>query len=363
MNHFLSSHLPAVTRLIPALLLAASMAIHAQQPLAQSFTTPNWDNAAALSAATHPDNAIVVGDWLQQIEAGNSTQLLAALQLSAHAASPAFEAQLHQLAIALAEAPLAEIPFDSPADDVLAWLANYPSQVLVAHEEFATYGVPLFAVAAAAQGSQLQRQRRLAAQNSGPMLTADPERWTQRYLAASVVERQGYIQNLQAAPPERLFDLATQLQLQLPIHAEFAAPAGVVASRLSDPQLFLTAYRYSSGTDSVAILREAGWRLDAAQRSELFTGLMALPAADKAGLGISLLAPSLQSNPQFSATLLQLLDNPELGAASALALAGHPDPAVQASLQSMLKAGGLKGRRAALALDKNALSPSAGLEP
>lgn len=250
-----------------------------------------------------------------------------------------------------------------PADDVLAWLADYHSQVLVAHDESAAYGVPLFPVAAAARGSQRERQRRWAKQNSNSWLTGDPLQWTQRYLAASAVEREGFSQSLQVAQDGALVAIADQLQLQLPAHAELAAPLGWVASRLSDPKLFLAAYRDSIGADSVAILREAAWRLDTAQRSQLFAAVVVLPAADKAALGISVLAPSLQTNPQVSNSLLNLLDNPELGASAALALAGNPDPAVQASLQRMLQSGGLKARRAALALDQETSSQAAGIEP
>ena len=338
-------------------MMTASIVAYAQASEPQSLPKPNWERVAALRVAANPPESDALSNWLQQIENGESAMLLQQLQHSEQAAGPAFEAQLHKLAIALAETSL-----DSPVDELLAWLASYSSQVLVAHEESAAYGVPLYLVAAAAKGSQAERQRRLASRSSSALLAADPLQWTQRYLAASAVEREGFIQSLQVAPIAGLVAMADQLQSKLPAHAELAAAVGIIASRLSDPQLFLAAYRYSSGADSVALLREAGWRLDAAQRSQVFTGVMALPASDKTALGISMLAPSLQSNPEVSSTLLKLLDDQDLGAAAALALAGHPDAKVQASLQGLLQEGGLKGRRAALALDKNTVVQATGLE-
>lgn len=350
------------TWLVATLMFTASVVVYAQTAESQNLPIPNWDRAVALRAAAYPIDSSAVSRWLQQIENGAAKALHQELKNSDQAGSPAFEAQLRKLAIALAEAPL-----NDSADDLLAWLANYPSQVLVAHEESAAYGVPLFPIAAAAKGSQLERQRRLAQRHAEEWaeqwVATDPSQWTQHYLAASAIQQQGFIQSLSGAPADALIAMAKQLQAQLPAQPELAAPAGVVASRLSDAQLFLAAYAYSSGADSAALLREAGWRLNAAQRAQMFAGVMELPAADKIALGISMLAPGLQSNPNVSSMLLKLLDDPELGASAALALAGHSDPTVQASLQRMLQAGGLKGRRAGLALDENGPNHATVIEP
>lgn len=358
MKLILTDYLRCIIRLVPALMLSASMVAQAQPADQRKLPKPNWDTATALQAAANPDNTAAVSGWLQQIEDGDSAELLQELQHHDRANSPAFEGQLHRLAIALAEAPLGD-----SADDVLLWLASYRSQVLVAHEESAAYGVPLFPVAAAAKGSQFERQRRQAQGSGEQLIAAEPKQWIQNYLAASAPEREGYLQSLRLAPADELAALADGLQSLLPAEAELAAPAGIIASTLSDPQLFLAAYQHSQGADTAAVLREAGWRLDAAQRSQMFAGVMAMPSSDKKALGISMLAPSLHSNPTVSTTLLNLLDDNELGAAAALALAGHPDPQVQASLQHMLQGGGLKARRAALALDQNAAAKNMSDEP
>ncbi|MDZ4730260.1 MAG: hypothetical protein SH820_10010 [Xanthomonadales bacterium] len=362
MKSFPTGISPRITWLVAALMFTASVVAQAQPANLAQLAKPNWNRAVALRAAAYPPDSTALSRWLQQIENVAVTALHQELENSDQAGSPAFEAQLHKLAIALAEAPL-----DDSADDLLAWLANYPSQVLVAHEESAAYGVPLFPIAAAAKGSQLERQRRMAQRHAEEWAeewaATDPSQWTQHYLAASAIQRQGFIQSLSGASADALLALADQLQAQIPAQPELAAPAGVVASRLSAAQLFLAAYAYSSGADSAALLREAGWRLNAAQRAQMFAGVMELPAADKTALGISMLAPGLQSNPNVSSMLLTLLDDPELGAAAALALAGHPDPKIQASLQRMLQAGGLKGRRAALALDENGPNHATVIEP
>lgn len=307
----------------------------------------NWNRTAALQAASIPQHQHELQNWLQMIDAGNADSLLIKLQRSRQTGYPAFEAQLFELALNLAE----EAPQDAAIDALLLWLADFPSAVLVAHEDHADYGVPLYPVAAAAKGSLTERQRRKAQKLANQLLNGSPERWIQHYLSATLVEQQGFNHSLRAASAEAALPLAVTLQLQLTQHPELAGPVGELASLLADPQLFLAAYQSSQGATSVSLLREANWRLDAAQRSQLLAGTIALESADKSALAISLLAPGLHRNPGVSEKLLQLLDDPKLGAAAALALAGHPDQQVQARLQELLQAGGLKGRRAALALD------------
>lgn len=308
----------------------------------------NWNRTAALQAASIPQHQQELQNWLQMIDAGNADSLLSKLQHSRQTGNPAFEAQLFELALNLAEAPP-----DAAIDALLLWLADFPSAVLVAHEDHADYGVPLYPVAATAKGSLTERQRQQAQKLASQLLNGSPKRWIQHYLSGTLVEQQGFNHSLRAASAEAILPLAVALQLQLTQHPELAGPVGELASLLADPQLFLAAYHSSQGATSVSLLREANWRLDAAQRSQLLAGTMALESADKSALAISLLAPGLHSNPGVSEKLLQLLDDPKLGAAAALALAGHPDQQVQARLQELLQTGGLKGQRAALALDSS----------
>ncbi len=353
--------------LLTACFVTAAVAAERAGAERAELPPPNWNRAAALQASAL-DQQQELHSWLQEINAGNADQVLAvqrsspggsqissaigsqvSSQVSNLGSNPAFEAQLFGLALALAEAPQ-----DSAIDALLLWLADYSPTVLVAHEEHADYGVPLYPVAAAAMGSLAERQRQQAGALASQLLNGSPQQWIQRYLSATPVEQQGFNHSLRAATPNAVLPLATTLQQQLPQHPELAAPAGVLASLLSDPQLFLAAYHSAQGATSVSLLREANWRLDAAQRSELLAGTLALDSADKSALAISMLAPGLRSNPAVSENLLQLLDDPELGAAAALALAGHPDQRLQDRLEELLQAGGLKGQRAALALDQSA---------
>lgn len=322
--------------------------INAADP--EGLPSPTWDRAAALQASA-VDQPQLSG-WMQMINTGNAGELLSTLQHSSRNSSPALEAQLFDLALALAEAP------DDPAiDALLNWLASYSPAVLVAHEEKAEYGVPLYPVAAAAMGSAAERQRQRARIRTTPLAEDSPELWVRHYLAASAVEQQGISQALRAASPDSTLPLALTLQQQLPQHPELALPAAELASLLVDPQLFLAAYQFGQGATSVNILREVNWRLDTTQRHELLTGVLALGSEEKSALAISMLAPSLHGNSELNENLLQLLDDPELGAVAALALVGHPDPQVQYRLQDLLQAGGLKGRRAAMALDQALVAP------
>jgi hypothetical protein len=329
---------------------------------------PNWDRIAALQAAAIEDSQQQVHQWLQQINTGQAAEVLDAVQHSPATGTPAFEYQLHSLALFLAEA----VP-EANADRLLAWLENYPSVVLVAHEESASHGVPLFPVAAAAKGSRVEWQRRTAQQQTGQLM-ADPQRWIEAYLAASPAGQQGLEQGLRMASPDAVASMAGILQQQLAGHPQLALPAGIVAGSLADEALFLAALQHSQGASTVQILRQANWQLDAVQRSQLFGEILDLSKAGKGAdpaapvanpvaaqvaaqvtaLSISLLAPGLHSNPAVSQRLLQLLDDEALGAAAALALAGHPDSKVQASLRGKLQGGGLAAQRAALALDQPA---------
>jgi hypothetical protein len=307
----------------------------------------NWDTRQALEEAGRQSTESKVNAWLEQAGNGDSAELLNELKSSPGAGDPAFESQLVQLATGLAETSL-----DPATDELLFWLADYPVQVLVAHEEHPNYGVPLFNVQAAAIGSLAERNRLRGEQLSALLLEANPQDWSRNYLSASDTQREGFTRALKAAPAGLLDTLATSLPTQLDSNPELAAAVGVLAGRLSDPRLFLAAYQHGSGAESAPLLREALWQLDAADRAQFLQDILELTAPNRAALGISVLAPSLQSNPKVSESMLGLLDNPELGAAAALALAGHPDQQVQSRLKEMLNSGGLASKRAALALDR-----------
>jgi len=281
------------SQFIPLLLLACGL-LQATAALAQSLPQPNWDRDAALfeveQAQRYPQWQQALSRWQHEVYSGNAAAVLAELQRVTATPDPAFEAQLQQLAIGLAEAPP-----DSAVDVLLQWLAQYRETVLVAHEESDDYGVPMFAVAASAKGSLAERQRRRE-QLTSAQLTADSP---------------------------------------------------------TDAKQFLAAYQSSEGPGAAHLLRDAAWQLDAAQRTELLQGALALGDRSKAGLAISILAPQLHADAAVSRQMLQLLDDPELGSAAALALAGHPDPEVQAQLHKLSRSGGLKAQRAALALDQD----------
>ncbi len=364
-----SSHCPGLlpNRLqqLPALLLALCFWPPAGL-LAENL--PNWDRTAALQAAALQANPQQLSGWMQQIDAGQADQVLAELRNSSQAGSPAFEQQLFLLAQSMAEAPL-----DNGSSRLLSWLQDYSPEVRVAHEESAAFGVPLFPVAAAAQGSIAERQRR-AAELQTASLIVNPRHWIDAYSAASPVERQGLERGLSAASAENQQAIAEVLAKTLANEPALARPAGIIAGNLSNTELFLSAFRHSRGADSVQLLREAGWRLGADERSRLFhviagdlattssasqsdpvsgrnkTPTATQKAAQKTALAISILAPGLQGDSGVGERLLQLLDDPQLGAAAALALAGHPDVAVQAGLQQKLRGSGLAAQRAALAL-------------
>lgn len=307
----------------------------------------NWDTSQALDEASRQGVNGKVSAWLEKAANGRSPELLTELKNSPESGSPSFESQLFQLATGLAETSL-----DPATDELLHWLADYPVQVLVAHEEHPAYGVPLFNFQAAAIGSLAERNRLRGEKLSTQLLASKPHDWSRHYLLAGDTQREGFTRALKAAPAGSLDTLAASLPAQLESNPELASAVGVLAGRLSDPGLFLVAYQHGSGTESAPLLREALWQLDAADRALFLQDILNFTAPNKAALGISVLAPSLQTNPQVSESMLGLLDHPELGAAAALALAGHPDRQVQSRLQDMLNSGGLASKRAALALDQ-----------
>jgi hypothetical protein len=284
-----------ISQFLPHLLVGCGLFL-APAALAQGLPQPNWDRDAAMleveRAQRDPQWQQALARWQHDVDGGRAAAVLAELQGFTGRPDAVYEAQLQQLAISLAEAPLDASPA-SDVDALLQWLAGYSPAVRVAHEESDDYGVPLFAVAASARGSLAERQRRR--------------------------------EQLTAAKPG--------------------------ADSYTDALQFLAAFESSRGADSHRLLREAAWRLDAAHRSELLFGALALPDRGKAGLAIAMLAPELHADQAVSRQMLHLLDDPEVGAAAALALAGHPDPGVQEQLLKLSRGGGLKAQRAALALD------------
>jgi len=129
------------------LLLAATGAAAAEREMAR----PNWDRAAAAAAIDETRARSDLALLFRYARSGQSAELMHEVQnLAGDRVRPAPERDyiLFQLAAALGELEPGTIK-----PEILAFLANTRSRVLVAHEDHPQLGVPLYNIRAAASGS------------------------------------------------------------------------------------------------------------------------------------------------------------------------------------------------------------------
>jgi len=333
------------------LLLCAVVSVLSLPVLAQgesNFKRPNWDRVLALQTAAMGDSGAQREEWFKKLREGDYEALLQSIkQFSAagQPAAPVREQQLFLFTIALADFPAEQVPAR-----LLEFLANYSPQTLVAHEESANNAVALFNIPAAARGVQYALARQQGEARAVAMLAAPADRWIGQFLAASLAARAGFLDALDFASGAELAGLdrkAQGLLSDLPDLTTIAARTALTAADVSSMSHVLES---GSGPAVTAMLRAVAGTIPASDRAELLLASIGSAPPQNAALAIALLSPGLQAVPQVISTLFDLLGDPQLGSAAALALARFDEAGIRSQLLLLSGSQGLAATRARMAI-------------
>ncbi len=310
---------------------------------------PNWDRVLALQSATLGDYDLQRQEWLKQLRDGDYVSVLQSItQFSAanEPSSPAREQQLFLFTIALADFPPEQVPAG-----LLAFLANYFPQTLVAHEESSNNAVALFNIPAAARGVQSEFARQRAESRAATMLTGSKEVWISDYLDASPAARAGFLAALDLASSAQLLELDRNARSLIGGEPDLTAVAGRTAVATANVQSIRHVLESGSGSHVTSMLRSAAGKLSSDDRAELLLAAIDSAPPQNAALAIALLSPGLQNVPQVASTLLDLLEDPQLGSAAALALARFDEAGIRSQLLLLSGSEGPAAARARVAVN------------
>jgi hypothetical protein len=325
---------------------------------------PNWDRELAIQTAAMGSDEARLRSWFNLARAGERGQLILSVRAYGEAvtiAAPAREGQLFQFVQGLADFPPELVP-----GEVLDYLAARPVQTWVSHEESASSAVPLFNIKAAVEGVRNGMEVRRAEGRALELLTGMPghggdveaNRWIEAYLAGSGPERRGFLNALGSGTRQQTEWLAQTALQRARAHATenaaLIAIAGRIAVAAPDREAFQQIMQSGRGPELASILRDSLAGLSLPDQALLLLFCLTSAPAENAALAIAVLAPGLQDNEGVTASLLDLLEDPALGASAALALAHYSDPGVRQDLKEIAAGEGPQSGRAQLALEISA---------
>ena len=334
------------------LLLCAVVSVLSLPVLAQdesNFRQPNWDRVLALQTAAMGDSGAQREEWFRELREGDYGALLQSIKqfsVAGELPSPVREQQLFLFTIALADFPAEQVPAR-----LLEFLANYSPQTLVAHEESENNAVALFNIPAAARGVQYALARQQGETRAAALLAAPADRWIGQFLAASPAARAGFLDALEFASGAALAGLDRKVQGLLSDQPALTTVAARTALAATDISTMSHVLESGSGPAVTAMLRTAAWTVPARSRAELLLASIESAPPQNAALAIALLTPGLQGVPQVISTLFDLLGDPQLGSAAALALVRFDEAGISSQLLLLSGSEGLAAMRARLAIN------------
>ncbi|HLF30889.1 MAG TPA: hypothetical protein VI566_07660 [Xanthomonadales bacterium] len=323
---------------------------------AQRLPVPNWDRELALQTAVLGADEARLQHWYGLARSGETAALfqsVADFSRATGVSAPVREQQLFLFVQGLADFSPELMPLE-----VLDYLATWPVQTWVAHEESVASAVPLFNIPAAVAGLrhavEFQQAERRAAKLLATLADKDAERaadlWLEAYLAGSASEQKGFYSALDDATPGQLEQLGKMAREGMATQAGLVAVAGRAALAAQDREALQQILQTARGPGLAPILRNSVEILPALERAVLLLNAAETAPAENTALAIALLAPGLQQNQQVTESLFDLLADPALGASAGLALSHYTSATVRQRLLELAAGGDLAAKRARLAL-------------
>jgi len=224
--------------------------------------------------------------------------------------------------------------------------------------------VPLFNISAAATGVDNGWQRKAFSVEAMELIRTDPAMLVSAYLESGDRNRRaGYLDTLRQAG---LDDIAAVQQAALTAFAhapELTPLVGLTAVATADSPTVRQLLLHGDGEGLSAALRELDQRLPPLALQGLLTFAVEEAPPVNAALAIAAWWPSMRHVSDLRDLLVEKLADPELGSASALALATDPDIQTIRALQLTAKGDTVAARRARMALDINREQLTGGMRP
>lgn len=320
--------------------------------LAQQAHDPEtWAREHALRASVTPQSRAHANTLMQGVRAGDDRATLANIQSldrDPELPAPARERLLYEFVNELRqEAPRAVGP------EVMAYLANYRSTVLVPSEDHPRMVVPLFNIRTATAGLDNQWTRQESTLRGSALLHDGAHELVEAYAASGrVAEQRGLLDALgPATPPQRQAVAEAALQ-DLEAQPQLLELAGAAALLNDDSAFLARLLERAHGEGLHRLLAASAQQFGMAENARLFDTALDSGSVETAALAIATLAPVLAMHGPSVDRLFTELGRAETGSAAALALAGNPDPDVLTRLEAIARdqGGTLAASRAQLAL-------------
>jgi hypothetical protein len=322
-------HLPRLARphlsrlLKPTLFfLLSSLALNvfASDRGSHSLAAPNWDHRLALQSAGVSRSSLEADRLISLVGNTDGRALVAALNHLAKRtdwSQPAREATLYNFARGLRQLE----PFAVDAA-VLDFLLEYQVNVLVAHEESFTTGVPLFPIRTEAAGVINQWTRQVALEEATYVIQQNPEELLSTYIAnPHRAVRAGIEASIQSASFESLMILINQGLPLLNEYPELTGLLGKAALQSGDLQSVKSVFAAGKGSSLVELSRQVGRHFSSSDAGDILLSTLEQAPPATAAIVIATLAPYSIQQDSVGEALLSKLDDPALGSTAALSLA------------------------------------------
>ncbi len=311
-----------------------------------------WDRSSAMAAARSVDFEIEVSEMTNIFSLANGDTTLEKLRRMETRSDwplPAREAALYEFTKALTAVPRSAV-----AIEVMRYLKSYKAQTLVPNEHHGDTLVPLFNIRAAATGVENRWQRTEFAAEAARMLESNPEALVSAYLkSGNSNQRFGYLDALGQARMTNVLAVQSAALEQFEQSPELTSVVGETAAITGDTYAAQKLLINGGGAGFAFALRQLDQRLPASETAALLTYAIQHVSAHNASLAIAAWWPRLRHEAAIRDLLIDLLADPKLGGAAALALAQSPDIQTIKILQDIAGNDSVAAERAQMALDIN----------
>lgn len=324
--------------------------------MAQSvdWPAPNWQRERALQHAAQPGSEQVFRDLMQAWRGGSQmlTSQLTSLKSGNAVSSPEREAGLVRFLQQIQSNAQGRLSVEA-----LSLLKNWQAQTLVAHEESASIGTPLFPIAAMAQGLE-QRWRREDFRGVGNhALKQSATDWITLWEQnTDSVARDGLLDAVQEAAPNQQRELVRQAMAKRADAPSLMRVVIAAALALRDVALMEGLLEVATDAQARSLLDAIAGEGSRDERYGVLATLCQRPSTHQAALAIAILTPQLTQHAATERLLLQLMSDPALGSSAALALMRDPSIAARQQVEAFAASvdPSLRAQRARLAIQLRA---------
>jgi len=321
-----------------------------------------WDRSSAMATvrAVDIDAAVYeISDVSSLADAAATLGKLRNMETRSDWPLPAREAVIYQFTQSLAELPRAAV-----ATEVIQHLRDFQAQTLVPHEDHGGVYVPLFNVRAAAAGVENGWQRAESGLEATVLLGSNPAALVSGYMqSTNPNHRAGYIDALHNAGMTDVVAVQNAALEQLGeapgLTPMVAATAVITYDTFAVEQLLLN----GQGAGLSSALMKIDQQLPLTDTANLLVFAIQQAPVSNATLAMAAWWPRLRHDAATRELMVDLLDDPELGASAALALAKNPDIQTIKILQDTSDGDSTAARRAQMALDLNRAGLTGELQP